>query len=187
MIGKQLRFSSLNSIDRTLETHQRTMPMSNAKDAAISAWRPRDGWAFLFAFAVAGSASAARMVDDRLISQANQLHGTALVELIIVTLVFALLLGIAASWLFQKIDRIRDIEEERRSTKAPPPNAHNKTGCADSRLMAYMVRPSFPWQHRPGYRNRASRILWSYAGQQSPSMVRHHAIRGFLGHRELPG
>ena len=60
------------------------------------------------------------MVDDRLISQANQLHGTALVELVIVTLVFALLLGIAVSWLFQKIDRIRSIEEERRSKNTPP-------------------------------------------------------------------
>lgn len=161
--------------------------MSNAKDAAISTWQPCDCWAFLFAFAVAGSASAARMVDDRLISQANQLHGTALVELVIVTLVFALLLGIAVSWLFQKIDRIRSIEEERRSKNTPPPNAHNKTSCADSRLMAYMVRPSFPRQHRPGYRNRASRILWPYAGQQSPSMVRHYVIRGFLEHRKLPG
>lgn len=161
--------------------------MSNAKDTAISTWQPCDCWAFLFAFVVAGSASAARMVDDRLISQANQLHGTALVELVIVTLAFALLLGIAASWLFQKIDRIRSIEEERRGTNAPPPDAHNKTGCADSRLMAYMVRRSFPRQHRPGYRNRASRILWPYAGQQSPSMVRHYAIRGFLEHRKLPG
>ena len=61
------------------------------------------------------------MVDDRLISQANQLHGTALVELVIVTLVFALLLGIAVSWLFKKIDRIHSIEEERRSKNAPPP------------------------------------------------------------------
>ena len=97
------------------------MRMSNAKDTAISTWQPCDCWAFLFAFVVAGSTSAARMVDDRLISQANQLHGTALVELVIVTLVFALLLGIAASWLFQKIDRIRSIEEEHRGTNAPPP------------------------------------------------------------------
>lgn len=160
--------------------------MSNPKDAAISTWQPCDCWAFLFAFAVAGSVSAARIVDDRLISQANQLHGTALVELVIDTLVFALLLGIAVSWLFKKIDRIRSIEEERRSKNAPP-SAHNKTGCTDSRLMAYMVRPSFPRQHRSGYRNRASRILWPYAGQQSPSMVRHYAIRGFLEHRKLLG
>lgn len=161
--------------------------MSSPKDAAISTWQPCDCWAFLFAFAVAGSVSAARIVDDRLISQANQLHGTALVELVIDTLVFALLLGIAVSWLFKKIDRIRSIEEERRSKNAPPPSAHNKTGCTDSRLMAYMVRPSFPRQHRSGYRNRASRILWPYAGQQSPSMVRHYAIRGFLEHRKLLG
>ena len=119
--SKQPLFSPLNSTDRTPEMHQRTMHMSNAKDAAISTWQPRDGWAFLFAFAVAGSASAARMVDDRLISQANQLHGTALIELAIVTLVCALLLGIAVTWLFQKIDCIRDNEEERHSTNVPPP------------------------------------------------------------------
>lgn len=92
---------------------ERTIPHSS---------RMFDIWAFLFAFLVIGSASAAYVVNSRLIEQAYQPSEAPLAALTVAAVASIVVLGVGVSWLFRKVDNA--IARHSKSTdEAPPPES----------------------------------------------------------------